>query len=95
MANIIGELPQNGCTIICWMEIGGGGGGGASNALSWQWVAGTSRAKRYYANQQNINKFFQSNPNGTFLDKEYDEIERMDPPAILNIGTPFQWETCY
>ena len=32
----------------------------ASNALSWQWVAGTNAHKKYYANQQNINKYFHS-----------------------------------
>mgnify|MGYP006195700273 CR=1 FL=1 len=29
----------------------------ASNALSWQWVAGTFSHKKYIANQQNINKY--------------------------------------
>ena len=30
----------------------------ASNALSWQWVAGSNANKKYYANQDNINKYF-------------------------------------
>ena len=29
----------------------------ASNALSWQWTAGSFSSKKYYANQENINKF--------------------------------------
>ena len=29
----------------------------ASNALSWQWVAGSNANKKYVANQDNINKF--------------------------------------
>ncbi|MDX1409150.1 MAG: FAD-binding domain-containing protein, partial [Saprospiraceae bacterium] len=29
----------------------------ASNALSWQWVAGTNSRRKYIANQDNINKF--------------------------------------
>ena len=28
-----------------------------SNALSWQWVAGTNSQKKYIANQENINKY--------------------------------------
>ena len=39
-----------------------------SNALSWQWVAGSNSAKKYYANQENINKYFNSQQRGTFLD---------------------------
>ncbi|MDP1843438.1 MAG: FAD-binding domain-containing protein, partial [Sediminibacterium sp.] len=29
----------------------------ASNACSWQWVAGANSSKKYYANQENINRY--------------------------------------
>ena len=55
-----------------------------SNALSWQWVAATNSHKKYYANQQNINKYCHTNDRNTFLDKTYDElIELNDIPKEL------------
>ena len=56
----------------------------ASNALSWQWVAGSNAGKRYFANQQNINKYFHSSQRRTFLDKGYEELAEMERPAILD-----------
>lgn len=55
----------------------------ASNALSWQWVAGTNSRKRYIANQDNINKYCRTNQRGTFLDKSYEEIAQMPVPDEL------------
>ena len=55
----------------------------ASNALSWQWVAGSNSQKKYYANQDNINKYFFSNQKNTFLDKSYGSIADMDVPDQL------------
>lgn len=55
----------------------------ASNHLSWQWVAGTNSNKKYYANQENINKYFESNQRATFLDKSYDELPNMEIPQVL------------
>lgn len=55
----------------------------ASNALSWQWVAGSNSNKKYIANQDNINKYFSSAQKGTILDKSYEEIAGMDCPSIL------------
>ena len=52
----------------------------ASNALSWQWVAGSNSNKKYYANQDNINKYFNSNQKNTFLDKSYEYISSMNIP---------------
>ena len=46
----------------------------ASNTLSWQWVAGTFSKKKYYVNQENINKYTKSSQNQTFLDKNYDNF---------------------
>lgn len=40
----------------------------ASNNLSWQWISGRNSKKKYYANQDNINKYFGSLQKDTFLD---------------------------
>jgi len=60
----------------------------ASNALSWQWVAGANSNKKYYANQDNINKFCRSNQKGTFLDVPYEVFENLEiPEKLLNVDT--------
>ncbi|MDB4088617.1 deoxyribodipyrimidine photolyase [Flavobacteriales bacterium] len=46
----------------------------ASNALSWQWVAGTNSNKQYFANQGNINKYCKTEDSGTFLDVNYEVL---------------------
>ena len=51
----------------------------ASNALSWQWVAGTTRNGIYLANQENINKYWNDDQSGTFLDRPYEQL----PPAEI------------
>ena len=56
----------------------------ASNALSWQWVAGANANKKYIANQENINKYFHSSQRGTFLDTSYEAIPEIDIPDVLN-----------
>lgn len=55
----------------------------ASNALSWQWVAGANSSKKYYANQENINTFFYSNQINTFIDISYDAFESLPIPEVL------------
>ena len=55
----------------------------ASNALSWQWVAGSNSHKKYLANQQNINKYTYSNQKGSFLDKSYEAISKGPVPMEL------------
>lgn len=55
----------------------------ASNACSWQWVAGTFSTKKYFANQENINRYSLTNQNNTFLDLSYEEIQQMDTPLPL------------
>ena len=55
----------------------------ASNALSWQWVAGAFSTRKYFANQENINKYCYTHQRGTFLDVGYDAFERMKVPEIL------------
>ncbi len=55
----------------------------ASNALSWQWVAGSFSNKKYLANQDNINKYCYTNQANTFLDVSYESIENIEVPDIL------------
>jgi deoxyribodipyrimidine photo-lyase len=55
----------------------------ASNALSWQWTAGAFSNKKYYANQENINKYCNTNQRGTFLDVEYEDFPELPVPDIL------------
>lgn len=65
----------------------------ASNALSWQWVAGTNSIKKYYANQENINRYTHTSQRGTFLDVSYDDLARMDCPSVLKELTEFNGKT--
>ncbi|PKB43243.1 deoxyribodipyrimidine photo-lyase [Cellulophaga sp. RHA19] len=55
----------------------------ASNALSWQWVAGANANKKYYANQENINKYCFTEQNNTFLDVPYSAFESLKIPEEL------------
>lgn len=65
----------------------------ASNHLSWQWVAGTFSNKKYYANQDNINKYFYTQQKDTFLDVNYSDFNTIKIPqdlsetATLNLTT--------
>lgn len=61
----------------------------ASNSCSWQWVAGANSSKKYFANQQNINKYTYTTQSGTYLDKSYEELENMQPPAWLSTTQKF------
>lgn len=55
----------------------------ASNALSWQWVAGSFSNKQYIANQENINKYCNTQQQHSFLDMPYPQLEKADTPAVL------------
>ena len=55
----------------------------ASNALSWQWTAGAFSNKKYYANQENINKYCGTTERGTFLDVAYEEFPELAVPEVL------------
>ena len=61
----------------------------ASNSLSWQWVAGSFSSKKYYCNQENINRYTNSQQQNTFLDKSYDVLTRMEIPEVLEEKTNF------
>jgi deoxyribodipyrimidine photo-lyase len=55
----------------------------ASNNCSWQWVAGAFSSKKYYCNQENINKYAFTNQTDTFLDTSYEALVNMSIPIIL------------
>ncbi|MFM8348967.1 MAG: FAD-binding domain-containing protein [Bacteroidota bacterium] len=55
----------------------------ASNACSWQWVAGTGSSKPWVADQQNINRFTGSQQWGTFLDVSYERLLSSPVPEAL------------
>ena len=65
----------------------------ASNALSWQWVAGSFSSKKYFANQENINRFCDTNQTGTFLDMSYEDLELVDMSSELGVLTDFSVHT--
>jgi deoxyribodipyrimidine photo-lyase len=64
-----------------------------SNALSWQWVCGTNSNKKYYANQENINKFTKTNQNKTIIDISYSNLIKLDQPEILKKSLKFSLKT--
>jgi len=72
-----------------WMYYHLKDGDWASNALSWQWVAGSNSNKKYVANQDNINKYCYTDQKDTFLDVPYEAFDNMDTPEVLkDLVTP-------
>ena len=65
----------------------------ASNALSWQWVAGANANKKYVANQENINTYCFTNQKDTFLDIPYEAFSDMAVPEVLKQTSPFVLKT--
>lgn len=55
----------------------------ASNNCSWQWVAGAFSSKKYYCNQENINKYTNTKQLGTFLDQPYEALVNTSIPLSL------------
>lgn len=62
----------------------------ASNNGSWRWVCGANGRKKYFANQENINRYFNSRQQGGFLDHDYAFLESMTPPAAIAEAAPFE-----
>jgi deoxyribodipyrimidine photo-lyase len=61
----------------------------ASNALSWQWVAGSFSSKKYFANQENINRYCHTQQKNTFLDVPYEAFEDLKTPdQLLSLTMP-------
>jgi deoxyribodipyrimidine photo-lyase len=65
----------------------------ASNSCSWQWVAGSFSSKKYYCNQENINKYTGTNQLQTFLDESYERIATMPVPNALEAITSLDLKT--
>ena len=61
----------------------------ASNSLSWQWVSGASSSKKYYCNQENINRYTHSNQTRTFLDNSYEALTQITVPEVLQSTVDF------
>jgi deoxyribodipyrimidine photo-lyase len=60
-----------------------------SNALSWQWVCGANSNKKYYANQDNINKYCYTNQKNTYLDVDYSFFQNLSvPKPLLETSNP-------
>lgn len=90
VAMLIGNIAK--CdwqTAASWMYYHLLDGDLASNHLSWQWVVGANANKKYYANQENINKYFGTAQTDTFLDVGYEDFETLPIPEYLkNTTTP-------
>jgi deoxyribodipyrimidine photo-lyase len=65
----------------------------ASNHLSWQWVCGSASSKKYFANQENINKYTGSNQQNSFLDTDYGSLTSMPVPEALQATTLLSLQT--
>jgi deoxyribodipyrimidine photo-lyase len=62
----------------------------ASNACSWQWVAGSNSGKKYFANQENISKYTITPFQNSFLNADYEELASMGIPEVLKRTTHFE-----
>ncbi|CAN5709139.1 hypothetical protein BH10BAC3_BH10BAC3_00030 [soil metagenome] len=65
----------------------------ASNNCSWQWVSAAFASRKYYCNQENINKYTGSNQRNSFMDKPYDSITAMPVPEALQQRMQLQLKT--
>ncbi len=59
----------------------------ASNTLSWQWIAGTSRAKQYTTCQSLINHTSRTNQSNTWLDFDREDFFTQPIPKILQTSS--------
>lgn len=64
----------------------------ASNTCSWQWVAGTFNGRKYYCNQQNIDRYFHTRQDGSFLDQPYESLPSLSTPDALQALASFHAE---
>ncbi len=65
----------------------------ASNTCSWQWVAGAFSSKKYYCNQENINRYTGSHQKNTFLDTATENLPGRSLPDILKSTIALQLNT--
>ena len=95
IASLVSNLSQTHWSIGAkWMFYHLLDGDLASNYLSWQWIAGTFSSKKYYANQENLNKYspLHLNQTGTFLDLSYEQLISKQDFSIFDdkIEIPYQ-----
>lgn len=55
----------------------------ASNACSWQWLAGANSSKKYYFNQENLNTYCRTHQKDTFIDLPYENLTDLEVPLVL------------
>jgi deoxyribodipyrimidine photo-lyase len=65
----------------------------ASNTCSWQWVAGAFSSKKYYCNQENINRYTHSFQQNTFLDAPIEILSQAPIPEVLKSTTDLNLTT--
>jgi deoxyribodipyrimidine photo-lyase len=65
----------------------------ASNNCSWQWVAAAFASKKYYFNQDNVNKYTFNFQQNTFIDSSYEDITAMAVPDALRPTTDILLQT--
>jgi deoxyribodipyrimidine photo-lyase len=65
----------------------------ASNACSWQWVCAANSGKKYYANQENINRFTNTVQRNSFLDNSVENLLEIDVPESLNTTEKVEFKT--
>ena len=65
----------------------------ASNNCSWQWVSGAFSSKKYYFNQENVNKYSFRQQRQTFLDKSYEDLTVMIVPEVLSATINLSFKT--
>ena len=65
----------------------------ASNHLSWQWVVGSFSSKKYFADQENISRYTNSNQTRSYLANSYEAIATMDVPEDLQATSAFNLTT--
>jgi deoxyribodipyrimidine photo-lyase len=65
----------------------------ASNTCSWQWVAGAFSSKKYYCNQENINRYTHSNQTNTFLDANTEALSNSSVPDVLKPTLDLNFKT--
>jgi deoxyribodipyrimidine photo-lyase len=65
----------------------------ASNTCSWQWVAGAFSSKKYYCNQENINRYTHSFQQNTFLDAPTEILSQAPIPEALKATTDLNLTT--
>jgi deoxyribodipyrimidine photo-lyase len=65
----------------------------ASNTCSWQWVAGAFSSKKYYCNQENINRYTYTSQTHTFLDSATEALANVPLPDVLKATVDLNLKT--